>query len=644
MSQEFTELIKQAQSAIDAKNNELALSHIASALAKNPTSAQTYFLRAQVNEKQNELKKAYADYTQAIEYCPEDYRLYKARAELAQKLDKAITPDKIKSLVYAALNDIDFDLFEQARLKLEEAQKLDVESDVVNCGFAIWSARAKNLEVMKTYQAKLPNLAEADALAYVAHAYLKYYNQAFAQMLDNVELALEKDPYFARAHVLKSILFQLTEKLDKAIEAVTKALEIYPEFAWAYDVRSSFYQLLNQKDEARQDADTLLQLDTDNYAYWHRRAVLRYGQSNLQGAIADCEEALKRQPDYSPTYATRGMSLVRQSIQENGTQALEDLNKAVELAPSLAENYYHRAEIHTQLGRNQSAIADYERFMVLRRSQQAETGYITRNLLQFDMSNIEEKVQQAIEQLRTTPVDPAPVSNALDFKEVTTPKPPSAEDFLKHGEAYMEEGKHEFAEEAFAHALDLDPENARAYANLAVINWMNNDFDRAFLCVQEALKLDPSLPLGHLQARLLASQPELHAEAIKAYTTLIKAEPAIATYYLERGNLYLENAQYPESLADLSRALEINYLLEEAYFMRGTVYGKLEDFAEALADMQQVLEINPHHGEAYFFIGYILLRMGEKERCVQSVEKALELEPYHPNAEIWRQKLAIWQK
>lgn len=643
MSSEYTELVNQAQLAIQANNNELALSHLASALAQNSSSAQAYYWQGQIHEKQNELEKAYADYTHAIQYCPEDYRFYKARVTIGQKLNKAIPPDKINALVYEALSDIDFNLFEAARLKLTQAQKLDADSAVVNCGFAIFGARAKNIEMIKTYQAKLPNLANANALTYIAYAYLRYNNQAFAQMLDNVELALEKDPFFARAHVLKSILFQLTEKLDKAVESVTKAIAIYPQFAWAYDVRSGFYQMLNRKEDARADADSLLQLDTENYAYWQRRAALRYSQNNVKGAIADCEEALKREPNYSLAYATRGMSLARQSIQDNSSQAIADLNKAVDLAPSLAENYYHRAEINAQLGHKQRAIADYERFMVLRRSQQAETGYITRNLLQWDVSNVEEKVQQAIEQLRTASVESSPVSNAPDFKEVTNPSPPTSDDFLQHGEAYMQEGKYEFAEEAFAHALDLDPKNARAYANLAVINWMHNDFDRAFLCVQEALKLDPQLPLGHLQARLLGSQAELHEHALKAYTTLITTEPNIAVYYLERGNLYLENSQYPEALADLSRALEINYLLEEAYFLRGTIYGKLEDFAEALADMQQVLAINPQHGEAYFFVGYILLRMGEKARCIQSVEKALALEPYHPNADIWRQKLEIWR-
>ena len=641
MSLSFDELIVQGKMAVQQTDYDQAIDYFSIALTHQATAALAYQLRAQAYQAQNKDEEAYTDYTHAIEYCAENHRHYQARAELGKKLSKeTVTTDKALRLVYLALSEIDFDQFANARQRLDEASQLLPDLAAVICGYVILGARSKRHELLQIYRPKLPKLAESDALAYTARAYLEYNNQEFAQMLDNVELALEKDPYFARAHVLKGILFQLTGKMEDALQAVTRAIDIYPEFGLAYDIRAGFYQQMKRKDEAIRDGDTLLELNKENHVYWHRRAVLRLAMRNLQGAVADCEEALQRQGDYSPALATRGMSLAQQSIQDNGTHAIKDLTQAIELATNVAENYYHRAEVYAQMGQKQKAIADYERFIVLHRSQQAETGYITRNLMRLDVAHIEEKVQQIIEQLRSTsePITPEP---QLSQTPVITPR---VEDYLTQGEAYMKDGKYEFAEEAFAHALEVDPTSALAYANLAVINWMQDNFETAYLCVKEALALQPDLPLHHLRARLLSSQADLYSEAIDAYTKLIADEPDVAIYYMERGSLYLENSKYAESLADLSQALELNHLLEDAYFMRGTVYGKLHDYAEAMADMQQVLEINPTRGEAYFFIGYILLQLGEKGRCVQSVEKALELEPYHPNADIWRQRLSVWRK
>ena len=565
-------LLEKGKQALEQEDYTQALEHFSLAITQYSTSAAAYHYRAQTYRAQNKHDEAYADYTQAIQYCPENHRLYTARAEIGTKLAKEnATSDKALGLVYLALSQIDFDQFEPARQNLDEAQKILPDSPAVVSGYVILGTRSKRHELIKTYTTQLPELVDCDALAFTARAYLRYNNQEFGQMLDNVELALEKDAYYARAHVLKAILFQFTERMEDALKSVSRAIEVYSEFALAYDIRADFYQRMRRKEEAAQDGDTLLQLGAENHIYWHRRAVLRLALGNIQGALADCQEALQRQSEYSPALATRGMSLARQSIQDNGTQAIADLAQAIELASNVTENYYHRAEIYAQLGQKQKAIADYERFIVLRRSQQAETGYITRNLMRLDASNIEEKVQQIIEQLRSTSTPSVPESKPAGKSDSA----PTANDYLKQGEAYMQDGKHGLAEEAFAHTLDIDPENVLAYANLAVINWMHHDFDRAYLCIKEAIALNPTLPLHHLRAQLLSTQEDLHTEAIEAYTKLIEDEPVIAIYYLERGNLYLENSKYPEALTDLSRALELNPLLEDAYFGRGTVYGKL---------------------------------------------------------------------
>lgn len=632
MSPSVDELMQKGKLAQEIQNYEGAIAHYSLTIEQKSTFASAYQQRAEVYQLQGNAQAAYADYTQAIKYCPENYRLYEARAEIGATLGKnTITTDKVLSLVYLALSQIDFDLFTKARQNIDKAQKLLPNAPAVIAGYVILGARNKRHELIETYFEQLPALSDSDSFAYIARAYVQYNNQEFANMLSNVDLALETDPYFVRARVLKGILFQLTERMEDAIKSVTRAIEIYPQFALAYDVRAGFYQEMNRKDEAYTDADTLLQLDTANPVFWHRRAILRLLMNNPQGALADCEATLALQPNYAPAYITQGLSLARQSLVNNSVKVIENLTKAIELAPSVAEHYYYRAEIYAQLGQKQESIADYERFLVLHRSQQVETGYITRNLMRLDASNIEDRVQRIIAQLR------APV-------ETTAPTiPPTVAEYLDEGETLRQSGRYEDAEQIFAQVLDIEPNNATAYANLAAINWMLNDYTKAYLCVEKALELNPGLPLYHLRARLLSQQENGHAQAIRDYNKLIASEPDVAVYYYERGNLYLGTGQFHQAIEDLGRALAIDSHFEDGYFLRGTAYGKLHDYPEAMADMQQVLVLNPKRGEAYFFIGYILRQMGEKERCVQSVEKALEIEPYHPNAKIWRQQLARWK-
>ncbi len=98
-----------------------------------------------------------------------------------------------------------------------------------------------------------------------------------------------------------------------------------------------------------------------------------------------------------------------------------------------------------------------------------------------------------------------------------------AENYL--GYAYYSLGLQQKAEAAFQRAIDIDPENAVAYANLGIALLKRGDYDIAEQCGYRALKLFPSLP----QAKALLGIIEInrHQWTPRAHKLIEEAVPGI---------------------------------------------------------------------------------------------------------------------
>ena len=143
-------------------------------------------------------------------------------------------------------------------------------------------------------------------------------------------------------------------------------------------------------------------------------------------------------------YTKRGVAFrIRGGLQ----RALADLNRAIELDPSLAPIYANRGLVYMYMGEPDPALADFNRALELDPNNPA--FYLNRGAVYQRLKDKDRAL--------------ADYNRAIEFQ------PNNAMAYTNRGVLYELEGDHERAILDFDRAVELDPKLARAHANRGAI-------------------------------------------------------------------------------------------------------------------------------------------------------------------------------
>jgi TolB-like protein/Tfp pilus assembly protein PilF len=170
------------------------------------------------------------------------------------------------------------------------------------------------------------------------------------------------------------------------------------------------------------------------------------------------------------------------------------------------------------------------------------------------------------------------------------------------------------AEPLFEQAIKLDPNFALAYAGLSMVeSWMYHSFDpvpvrreRARLNANEALRLQPDLPEGHLALGFSYYYGDRDYEhALAEFDVARRGLPNESQAYMAIGSIQRRQGKWAESTANLEKAATLDPKNINVVMNLGFSYMAQRDFETANKVIDRLVAASPQAFQARAFKGFV---------------------------------------
>lgn len=173
---------------------------------------------------------------------------------------------------------------------------------------------------------------------------------SYGQAIAKYDEAIERKPDFPEAYYNRGLAHAARDDYDLAIADWNQVLLLRPGVVRAYFSRGSAYYMQGEIDKAIADFDQAIERSSGFSSQWWETAA-GHGVDGIPAVLQDSLSAV----DLSTAYTYRGAAYLDKGQVD---QALADLDKAIELQPSLALAYFARGVAYYYVGDYEQAIAD----------------------------------------------------------------------------------------------------------------------------------------------------------------------------------------------------------------------------------------------------------------------------------------------
>ena len=275
--------------------------------------------------------------------------------------------------------------------------------------------------------------------------------------------------------------------------------------------------------------------------------------SHYDEAIADFTRELKLSPNNPTILFNRG--LAHEKNEETGA-AIADYTAAIALAPGDPDAYEHRAKIRADAAMDvfdQNAPGDYDD---------------------------KEDWDKAI----------ADYCAAFEIRIKGEPDPKA---WLEKKAAFGGEGyTYALTAAGWSEVIKLDPKDANAWFNRALVDPFVGDDGRELTDYSEAIRLDPKNAKALAKrAAIYSVNPATLDKALEDYTRLIAIAPD-KNAYISRADVYTTLNQYDKALADCAQAIRLGGE-SGGYCQMETIHYLQHDWDKVFADYAKIIELNP---------------------------------------------------
>ncbi len=367
----------------------------------------------------------------------------------------------------------------------------------------------------------------------------------------------------------------------------------------------------------------------------------------LEAALKKLTEATRLIPGSAQAW------LIRSSVEvalEKLPEAEKSLHCALDLEPKNAEVRFQLAQLHFQQDLVEEAAAEFHQ-LITEYPEMLPAYFEYGSCLQI-LGRHEAALEVFKELLKRQPDFDTLTMSAMScemlqdyeqaeqfYAQAVALEPENVIAIESHGSICCELERYDEALAEFKRALELDPDSPEAFCGLGKVCFYTDDLDQAKENLTRAVELDPECvsaweTLGELYFRLRDYQETLHCTE-----QALELAPDVPCYDLriaskrELGDL---DGAVKEAMAGLEQEPENPDVL----FELGLTYMEQENFTEACSAFTRALEDDTvEQAEILCQRGFALAEMLEYDKALADFSAAIKLEPKRPMERFMRGRL-----
>ena len=226
------------------------------------------------------------------------------------------------------------------------------------------------------------------------------------------------------------------------------------------------------------------------------------------------------------------------------------------------------------------------------------------------------------------------------FEKVETVSP-EAYDWLLRGVEQYNAFTRESVREArvfFLRAIEIDPDYARAYANVALtyssevnFSWANNRADsirRGLEYAEKALQLDENIPQIYQTRSVLYLSQRQHQAALEAARRTIEVHPNYADGFATLAFISSYAGRFEDAIEALEQAMRINPQGTGIYLsVKGRVLFLMKRYEEALPPLLEAVRRNPAFDRIHLTMAATYSALGRMEDAEWAIVELQTLNP-----------------
>lgn len=550
-------------------------------ISAKPYLAEPYFYRGLAKFYLEDYSGAEEDCTSAIErnpFLPDNYRLRGLCRVNLKKYDEAIAD-------YRKLLDI-------------EPKDEGGLHNMVLCHLRLkeYDEAIKGIDQMIRFWPKNSQL-----YAFKAQAYFAQKDTVAAVAC--VDKALEVNPYDGKAWNMRAMVLASKSEYKEAEEALNKTILQEPKMPDHYVNRALARYYQRNLRGAMNDYDIAIELDSSNYVGHFNRGLLRAQVGDDNRAIEDFNFVLKREPDNMIALFNRAMMLDNTGDYKG---AIRDIDSVIAEYPDFLTGYQFRAEVRRKIGDRNGAERD--EFKVMKAQMERRYG----NQKPADSKRTRKKNERNIEDY-----------DKLIEEDNTEEEAP----------IYASE----YRGKVQNRKTELEPEPLMVLSYYSANKELRRRvYDSDLERLNRLNVFSQDLLLTTHEEVLTEARVARHFASIKDLTDRIERQPSNSLLFLARSMDYYMVQDFEKALSDINNSIEMDSTLALAYYVRSQIIVKNHEvrnaenkaatehqlskweqeglqlsLQKALNDCDKALKLRPDMSGCYYNKGniYLMLRM-----------------------------------